>query len=239
MNKVCLNTISLNNSMTNIVGGIPPKSNTSENEDVIDIPIGISIMTIDNKFYTPEEWDTLTNVVAEGVSINTGDHSFILSAEKLGNGVILLPNSSYFDNFPDYITWLPPDEALLDFNGEQNTNNLIRWLKEYDEAILDVESNLALFYVNKYRFPSGASGYLPSAGEMYIIVQNRVEIGDALKKIGGKISNTTKPCRTSTIRGMDYAFIANTGIKAIKTALNNSTKEGNTNLIAMVARKLK
>lgn len=200
MNKVCLNTIPLNNIPMNIVGEIPPKSNTSNDEDVVDIPIGVYILTIDNKFYTAEEWDTANNDKVVGISINNGEHNFVIATKQV--------TSSYFDELINYypefdysnnlIAIDNKDDALLDFDGENNTKKILEVQKLSNSRVTIVEMCAT------YEFINGRNGYMLALGEVYMLYENFTDLNNLLRIVGGTRWNSGKRISSSTIGAVTY-----------------------------------
>ena len=132
---------------------------------------GAYIQDVDGNLYTESEWDTMK--VANGIAVVTDECSFVIALEYAREDVKF---STYGDDIS--LTISPyTEEAVLDFNGLGNTNNIIS--TSYD-------ANNAAQYCRDYIFPNGQSGYLGAAGEWNAVMNSLDEIEELLSVIGGE-----------------------------------------------------
>ena len=139
------------------------------------IPNGIYIQHTDGTLYSVEEWGEkgYGNTVANGVALVNAKASFVIHpSASTGNKPWINPASLV----EGVVTATSVEEAKNDFAGVANT-----------EAILAVpNANSAAAYWNSHnRFKSGEYGYIPSAGELNLIHENKAEINAAMAAIGG------------------------------------------------------
>lgn len=143
-------------------------------EDVPSYENGVYIQHIDGKLYTTEEWTAkaFANEVANGVAVVADECRFVVAKEYAQTGGSWA--SEYNTLIEGVFTTTSKAEALTDFNGLANY-----------ALIPKKNNNGAAYKISKYRFPNGAEGYMPSAGEMGVLHNNINEIKAALSQIGG------------------------------------------------------
>lgn len=138
---------------------------------------GVFILHNDGELYESSKWN-ISSSYAVGVAVITPAHSFVIakSVVKSGNwgggfnNYLMSGVSTFEGNY---------EKARTDYKGKSNT-----------EAILSYNvTNCAAYYCNAYTFPNGKQGYLPAAGELYIVMNNRDEINKCLNKLGTPIGN--------------------------------------------------
>ena len=154
MNKVNLNTISLNLSSLNAIGEVR-KGDSGGNPTPVEKPIGVFIYTTDGEFITSDAWDSANNDKAVGVFVNDGEHDFVIAKKDViygkfgGFGKLI-------ESIPTYINY---SEAMLDFNGADNTPKIIAELEGYNDTY--VTGAPAAERCANFVFPNEKNGYLP------------------------------------------------------------------------------
>lgn len=102
-------------------------------------------------------------------------------------------------------------DAITDFTGSTNTDTIISQLKGKTDSYSQYYTGApAAEYCRAYSkgYKGAGQWYLPSAGEMNVIVQNRAAIEEALNKISGELfeTNDHKWSWTSTQYSADHAW---------------------------------
>ena len=141
---------------------------------------GVYIQDVDGNLYTESEWDTMK--VANGIAVVADECSFVIALEDARNDV----QWSEYGNARS-LTCGYGDEAVLDFNGLGNTNNMISTASS---------TNNAAQYCRDYIFPNGQSGYLGAVGEWIAVMNSYDEIEELLSVIDGE--SITEDSWTST-----------------------------------------
>jgi hypothetical protein len=177
MNKVNLNTISLNSSSLNEIGEV--KMGGASGGGGLDA-IGVFIYDIDGKLTAPEDWDSANNDKAVGVYVGTDTHRFVVTKKRASNivwgGYGILVNN--------IVTTDDRDIAILDFEGEKNTNEIVSQL----QGISDEKGTIGAptcEYCTNIIFHNGKRGYLPALGELVMCYNNFDSIQSAMIKCGG------------------------------------------------------
>lgn len=184
MNVVKLNTISLNTSPLNAIGEVKMGGASGGGGPApIEKPIGVFIYTTDGEFITSDNWDTANNDKAVGVFVNDGEHDFVIAKEDASSESLQWGGSILVTSIPAISS---TDSAKLDFNGQDNTSNIIQELDGYIDG-LGIEGAPACEACDKYTFPNGTKGYLPALGELNLAYLNKEEIDNALSKCGNVI----------------------------------------------------
>lgn len=180
MNKVNLNTISLNSSSLNQIGEVR-EGDSGGNPTPIEKPIGVFIYTADGKFITSDDWDSANNDIALGVYVGTETHSFVIAKQDASASTLR------WGGYKKQLTSIPAinskDNALLDFDGAGNTPKIIAELAGYNDAY-ETGAPAAEACAN-FVFPNGKNGYLPAIGEWNLAYVNKTAIDDAMTKCGG------------------------------------------------------
>lgn len=134
-------------------------------------PNGPFIMDTDGKLWYPENWDW--SATPDCVVIVTDEHKF---------GIALTENSSTlqvgYNSYEESMTEISStDEAKLDFNGHDHSAILRN---------LSSSTSLAAGWCYNFQFPSRDRGYLGSAGEWWMVINNKEAINNALATVGGE-----------------------------------------------------
>ena len=131
---------------------------------------GAYIQDVDGNLYTESEWDTMK--VANGIAVVTDECSFVIALEDVGDN-IPWSGAAWASSLT---TTTDKSVALLDFNGEANTYNMI---------LTEQGSENAAKRCSDYLFPAGQSGYLGAAGEWALVSTMLSDINNLLSVVGG------------------------------------------------------
>ena len=176
LNKIKLNIVNFNR-----IGILKKKANSGGNTP-IEKPIGVYIYTTDKEFITADDWDTANNDKAVGVFVNDGEHDFVIAKVNARS------SSAKWGGYNKLLTSIPAiksqSSAELDFNGQENTLNIIQELNGYEDEKGTIGAPAAEACAN-YTFPDGTKGYLPALGEWNLAHLNKAEVDNALLKCGG------------------------------------------------------
>lgn len=180
MNKVNLNTISLNSSSLNAIGEVR-KGDSGGGSNPVEKPIGVFIYTTDGEFITSDAWDAANNDKVVGVFVNDGEHDFVIAKKDAS------ASSLRWGGYKKELTSIPAisskDNALLDFDGAGNTPKIMAELAGYNDTY--VTGAPAAEACANFIFPNGKNGYLPALGEWNLAYANKTAIDDAMTKCGG------------------------------------------------------
>ena len=121
------------------------------------IQYGVFIQHIDGTLLTKEQWQSngYANDLANGVAVVDEKASFVVAKESFDCTWSSFTNSLT----PDLFTSNDEDLAVKDMDGYHNTQKML--LKD---------TSGAAYICANYIFPNGQKGYLPSVGELNIIV---------------------------------------------------------------------
>lgn len=134
------------------------------------ISLGVFIQDISGNLYTREQW-TKSNDQANGVAVLASNCSFVIAKK----GEYTMPWGAQGALIEGVFTTTNKQEALNDFNGQNNTNFIVGSISGHYDAV----------YCNNYIFPNGKKGYLGGLGEIATMVNNIDEVDACLEKIGG------------------------------------------------------
>ena len=126
-------------------------------------------------------------------------------------------------NVENYLTAYPSNGGKDDFNGYENTQGLLR----FNIATNTNNSNYAAPYAYSYMFDSNTHGYVPSSGELYIIMQNYVAINQCLAACGGTQIPTAGDETVSTYHASTYYGIDASGRGTYRYGCNGLIGVGN------------
>ena len=189
----------LSDFMTDIANAIRAKKGTSEPINAQDFsfeiasietggggatpsyPNGVYVQHIDGRLFKAEEWTAIGYNYddANGVAVVTDNASFVMAKQCF---------SQFVDSWSPYTTEVEgatltssQDDAILDYAGKKNTEAIVQTVgnDKYNAPIM----------CRSYSFPNGQKGYLPAAGEIYIMSLNTEAITSALLSIGGNSSS--------------------------------------------------
>lgn len=150
-------------------GGIDPES--AQN--------GVYIYKNDGKLYDPNEWNTENNENALGVAVVTDNCKFVINKELPMSYGIPWADALHGVDVDGLTNYSTSQEAMIDYSGQSNTDIIRNAAPEEDS------SNNAAHYCYAQTL-NGQNGYLPSAGELAAMYNNKSEINQSLVLIGSK-----------------------------------------------------
>lgn len=132
---------------------------------------GVTIQHIDGTLYLIEEWTArgFSSEEANGVAIIDDLASFVIAKEDAGTGL-------RWSNTAELIEGVSVSASSSEFvySGARDTSVLVELgISPAAQACAD------------YTFPNGAKGYMPSAGELKVLNNNKTKAQEALTLIGG------------------------------------------------------
>lgn len=173
------------------------------------IQVGIGIQHIDGTLYSLDDWtaNSFTVDVANGVSVSIGQHSFIIAKDCItdciwgGSGIDILTSDAVGQ-------------------GEINTATIVNTIGDNDSG------EYAAKAVKNYTFPNGKVGFLPSKGELEIIIDNIYRIRTACNLLGLDLfTGDIKYILSSTQESLNSAYCMQSSINfsnEITTVSKNS-----------------
>lgn len=157
-------------------------------------PIGVGIAALVDgvrQFFTYAQWDALTvKPTVIGVYVKTPDAGFIIhptaaSNQKWSNNTTVV--------VPGVTTTTNQAQALLDFNGKDNTDAVLAAVEAGT-----IEDAPAFTWVRQQVFADGSTPYLWAAGELNIFLNNADAINQCLTLVGGTTINKGSNIWSST-----------------------------------------
>lgn len=124
--------------------------------DINSAEDGVYILRGNSKLYTKENWDIENNDEVSGIAVINDDYNCLIHPNLIKN-----KRYSNVGLIPNVTTTTEESQAILDFNGIQNTDYIIAGTNEADFTIAKTAKNVI--------FKNGATGYLPALGEYYKI----------------------------------------------------------------------
>lgn len=173
---------------------------------------GVYINHVNGGLYTKEEWvsNGFANSAANGIALlgesfpACGFLNELTSTKQWGSTLQFNSGASY------------SSDAMLDFNGEAKTKNIVD--KGY-------ANNTAAGDCSKYVFPNGKYGYMPAAGELLMLYNNIALVNECLELIGhGEISGNFWSV-TESGSSATYAYYINMSNGSISTDRKNYYKK--------------
>ena len=168
----------LDNKRTETWSGVlvrPVYSLTTTTDTPNDCPLpGYYIQDVNGSLYKYHEWKkglssgVVSNSNANGVLMSDGYQAFVISPSASSDSFIWsstyakVPGLEYQVYDPETHEWTG---AINDKDGEYNTRMI---MKAIEDGI--IEDAPAAEYCANYTFPNGKKGYLPSAGELNMMV---------------------------------------------------------------------
>ena len=159
--------------------------------DPATAPNGVYVYANNGKLYNPEEWDTANNDLAVGVAVVTDDCKFAISKSLPMKNAITW--GGYGTDISELTNCTSESSAQNDFNGQSNTSTII--------SVLGSSTSIAAGYCRSQSL-NGKTGYLPAAGELYVMWENKSDINSALQKIGA----STIDSAFNNLYNTDYHF---------------------------------
>ena len=157
------------------------------------IQYGVFIQHIDGTLLTKEQWQSkgYSNELANGVAIVDEKASFVIA--KVDVIIKVTWGPAIWVNNVSYSTL---ESAATDYNGYANT-----------ERMINKASNMAKL-CTEYIFPNNATGYVPAAGELYLVYSKYYSDVDACLAIIGERFNADFPIYwSSTEASHDKAWV--------------------------------
>ena len=148
---------------------------------------GVVIVDENLNYYTKKEWvaSGKTKDEAEGLALSDGSHRFIMAKQD----AMTYPGI-YFGGMNVAIVGLAKGK---NYDGYGNTQKIIASVTASDGYYKTEPYSAAAFAAQADAFPSGKKGYLGSAGEWGIVVNNFALVQELLAVIGVKFSTPTWP----------------------------------------------
>lgn len=150
---------------------------------------GVWIQSVDNKFYTTDDWDGSKQL--NGIALVTNKCSFIIQCDWDYTKYNAFGGTLFQGDIEGVVLTKDESVAIKDYNGYSNTQRIIEYYEQYSMPSL-------WEHVKNYTFPNGKKGYLGSAGEWKAFADNRSSINDACIKCG---CTTINHSFTSTLYG--------------------------------------
>ena len=172
------------------------------------IMAGVYILDTDGNLTKEDDWNTDNNSKIVGIAVIAEKCAFVIATD-------FAAPSNYIGTWASKQTTLisgvtvatSASNAIEDYNGEANTTAMLK-----DDASSDTEYLYAAGAAASYTFKNGKKGYLPSAGEMYIIHLNITEISNIITKIGSDLSFESIYFWTSTQKDEKIAWEYSNGV---------------------------
>lgn len=145
---------------------------------------GVYIQHINGNLYTTSKWSAngFANDEANGIAIISDEASFVMAKNNVSSQQLSWGGRN--KAISGIATTTAGAEAIKDFNGFANTTKIIEQLNGYTyDGITGAPAAEACV---AYVFPNGKRGYLPSMGEWRAAYKNRMEVINALWKIGAE-----------------------------------------------------
>lgn len=140
---------------------------------------GTYVYANNGKLYSKEQWDTSNNENALGVAVVTENCKFVVNKELPMSYGIPWSDALHGTDVDGLINYSTSQEAMTDYSGKSNTDIIRNAAPEEDS------SNNAAHYCYAQTL-NGQNGYLPSAGELAAMYNNKSEINQSLVLIGSK-----------------------------------------------------
>ena len=150
-------------------GGIDPESAKN----------GVYIYKNDGKLYDSNKWNTENNENALGVAVVTENCKFVINKELPMTYGIPWSYALHGEDVDGLTNYSTSQEAMTDYSGQYNTDIIRSAAPEEDS------SNNAAHYCYVQTM-NGQHGYLPSAGELAAMHNNKGDINESLVLIGSK-----------------------------------------------------
>lgn len=154
------------------------------------VKLGVFIQGISGKLYETDAWTS--QETPNGVAVLTEECSFVIALTQ--SSATMRIHSSHGGELENYMTAISDEtQATADYDGATNTTNIIK---------LQSGLSYAAGFCNKFSFPSGKTGFLPSLGQMWAAFSNKNAVDAALAKAGGTALTTDGYYWTSTFWGV-------------------------------------
>ena len=138
-----------------------------------EITNGVFIYDNQGNLTPVSSWNAGNNSKALGVAVITEDCEFVISKSLPMKNAIEW--GGYGTDISELTNYSNSSSAQNDFNGQSNTNTIL--------LNLGTSTDIAAGYCRSQSL-NGKTGYLPAAGELYVMWENKSDINSALQKIG-------------------------------------------------------
>lgn len=161
---------------------------TEEHEMNFLIPNGVYIQDIDGNLFTESEWTAggYANENANGVAVISDETSFVIAKD---NAATKIAWGSLEHLITDIVTTTEEAIAILDFDGEGNTEKIITQLAGVTDSN-GITGAPAAEAARNFIFPNGKSGYLPAAGQWNLVKNNHEAVLSAFSAIGATFTSS-------------------------------------------------
>lgn len=169
--------------------------------------IGAFVEATDGTLYTAAQWAS-SGKTANSVVLFTSQTKFRIALVE-SNMAIHSANGSFIG----YLPALSLVDAMADFDGYNNTEQIIK----FNAANGTNNPSYAAQYCKEYTFPDGTNkGYVMSAGQLNLLILNKVQISECLSACGGTelhlseyYYSSTVQSETSTETSMWISYVGN------------------------------
>ena len=138
-----------------------------------EITNGVFIYDNQGNLTPVSSWNAGNNSKALGVAVITEDCEFVISKSLPMKNAIEW--GGYGTDISELTNYSSSSSARNDFNGQSNTSTIL--------LNLGTSTDIAAGYCRSQSL-NGKTGYLPAAGELYVMWENKSDINSALQKIG-------------------------------------------------------
>ena len=165
-----------------------------------EIKTGVFVCDKSKRLYTADQWMTalsaglVTNEDAMGVAVRNSSQSFIIAKEDLG--MMQIYNAQTACNGATAIT--DQNTAIARTSGAADAAKMT--------ATYGSGATYAAGACASYKFPNGAAGFLPAAGQMKLVYDNRGAVAVCMAACGGASFNSAQYW-TSTYYGANGSYI--------------------------------
>jgi len=149
------------------------------------------IQDINGKLWTISDWDN--SVTPNGIAIKVNDGYSVMALDTL-SGSYQISSDKKFEA-PDMPIFSTAAAAIQDVDGFSNTQLMASLYGDSTDYAVGTSMN--------YTFPNGENGYLPSAGELNIVLDN-LDYAEQLLALCNGMSLSDGAFITST-RGVDFS----------------------------------
>lgn len=150
-------------------------SDTGEVKYNVPMPSGVFVQHIDGSLWNRTEWTangfTLDQV--NGIAVIDENAKFVIAKTNIGNYISWSSNSTTL--IDGVYTSTNKTTAQADYGGADNTALI---------AATDISE--AAYLCANYTFPNGQQGYLPSLGELTVVLKYKNQIGWTINAIGAE-----------------------------------------------------
>ena len=137
---------------------------------------GVYIQHVDGNLYTGDEWTAggFANDVANGIAVVSDEAKFVV---YVTDSYLTTPQHGQFGGWGSMLTgnFVSESQLLLDYSGREHTENIKSLSGDFPLCS----------QVDAVVFPDGKThGYIPAAGEVYLIYNNKENIKSLITLLG-------------------------------------------------------